>query len=411
MYLRSCLSILAVLLLIVAVVTGCSESTAPTGQDQPGDEVFNKLESQLCPLPNNSAPAGLVTVSVGDKSLEFWPYTGENFSGTPQDPINLIFYGKVDPREIMAALMSLDGDRTAYGFPNEPPFNQTWSDAVGFVQASYGTGYGWVGGAVQLACGDYGPIRFHIRLFRMGDWTVGNAHFEMLIPGTSDHQVLSWELAEQLVIADFMRSGLLDPNMPIIPVGQINQGPFRGIPYYIYNDLPPELKAIVGGPETVTDSAMIPSDGQAVILNVAGSVPVPADVRTSEFDLDYDIVMPKPFCSQGDYDYVYVQGPVHLQQRVWVTRNGIYNMTFFAQGQLFVTPINPMTGQPSGETYTANVRERYSAFLSDKDARAESMMFQILIPGLDDVSWIYKKLIIKQIGHDGYLALQHCGGE
>jgi hypothetical protein len=411
MYRRSYPAIMATLFLIFVLFTGCSESTAPASENQPGDQVFSKLESVACPAPDDVPPAGLVTVSLGDQSLEFWPYTGENFTGTAQDPINLIFYGKADPREIMAALMSLDGNRTDFGFPDEPPFNQTWQDAVGFVQTTYGTGYGWVAGAVQLACGDYGPIRFHIRLFRMGIWTVGNAHFEVLIEGTSDHQVLSWELAEQLVIADFMRSGLLDGAMPVIPVGQINQGPFRGIPWYIYNELPQALKDIVGGPETVSDSAMIPSDGQAVILNLANSVPVQADSRSSEFDINYSITMPKPFCASGEYDLVNVQGPVHLVQKVWLTDSHIYHMTFHAQGQLFVTPINGQTGEPSGETYIANVREKYLAFLSDKDARAESMLFQIMIPEDEDVSWIYKKLIVKSVGRDGFLAMQHCGGE
>ncbi len=412
MYHKNYFGILAALFLFFLFNMGCSESTSPANEGQPGDQVFNKLESLQSPAASDMPPSGLVTVNLGDNSLEFWPYTGENFTGTPQDPINLIFFGQADPRQIMAALMSLDGDRTAFGFPDEPPFNQTWSDAVGFVQACYGTGYGWVPGSVQLACGDYGPIRFHIRLFRMGNWTVGNAHFEVLIEGTSEHQVLSWELGEQLVIVDFMRSGLLDADVPVIPVGQINESPFRGIPYYIYNELPPELRALIGGPAgDVTDSVMIPSDGNAVILNLANSVPVQADVRTSEFDINYDILMPKPFCSQGEYDLVYVQGPVHLSQRVWIANGGDYHMTFHAFGNLFVTPINPMTGEPSGETYMANVREQYSAYLSDDNARATSKLFQILDPDTDDASWIYKRLIIKAIGQDGFLAMEHCAGE
>jgi len=49
----------------------------------------------------------MVSVNVGSHSLSFWPYTGTDFTGTPQDPINLIFYGEADPRDLRAALMAL----------------------------------------------------------------------------------------------------------------------------------------------------------------------------------------------------------------------------------------------------------------------------------------------------------------
>jgi hypothetical protein len=404
--------LISLLLFAVLICLGCSNSTEPTSNDSSFEKILGGLESMGCVHPPQTPPAGLITVSMGDQGLEFWPYTAENFSGSPQDPINLIFYGQADPRQIMAALMSLDGDRTAFGMPDQPPFNQTWHDAIGFVQAGYGSDYGWVGGDIQLACGDYGPIRFHIRLFRMGAWTVGNAHFEVLIEGTSDHQVLSWEMAEQFVIADFMRSGLLDPDVPIIPVGQINDSPFRTIPLYIYNALPVELRGLIGGPlGDVTEDVPIATDGNAVILNLAGAVPVVPDKRVDEFVINYDIAMPRPFCAASEYDFVYVTGPVHLKQTVTVSQQGVYDMFFQAFGTLYVTPIDPSTGQPTGETYTAEVRERYDSHLSDFRSRSASMLFQIMMPGMEDASWRYKRLMVKSDGMDGYLEMEHCGGE
>ena len=90
-----------------------------------------------------------------------------------------------------------------------PPFTLTWKDCIGDVQSGYADEFGWTGGVVQVGLGDYESPRFHMRLFKVGNWTVANAHFEILIPGTADHQVLSWELAEQRVIADIMRTGQL----------------------------------------------------------------------------------------------------------------------------------------------------------------------------------------------------------
>ena len=82
---------------------------------------------------------------------------------------------------------------------------------MGYEQAAYADPEGWVGGAVQLACVQPGaplgsPFRFHIRLFRSGEHTLGNAHFEFLIPGTAEHEVLSWDLAREFVTYDMGRT-------------------------------------------------------------------------------------------------------------------------------------------------------------------------------------------------------------
>jgi hypothetical protein len=108
------------------------------------------LEAKHVTPVSTVAPSPLVTVNVGPQSLEFWPYTGTNFSGAPQDPINLIFFGEADPRDIRAALMALDGNRNIPGLPSVPPFNSTWTDAIGNVQTGYGSPEGWTGSVIQL---------------------------------------------------------------------------------------------------------------------------------------------------------------------------------------------------------------------------------------------------------------------
>ncbi len=399
-----------VIFLFFLFMAGCDKSLEPSGEPMSADEILHKLELRGLPPSDRVPPSGLVTVSVGSDNVEFWPYTGKNFTGTPQDPINLIFYGQADPRQIMAALLSLDGDRSDYGLPPVPPFNLTWQDAIGDVQAGYGTGSGWISGAVQLACGEYGPIRFHIRLFKLGDWTVGNAHFEVQIEGTTDHQVLSWELAEQFVTVDFMRSGLLDESVPIIPTAQINDSPFGTIPAMIYNSLPPEIRDLIGGPiGDVVDDVPIATDGHAVIFNLAGSVPVAPDNRVLDFVINFDQVIPMPFCSDGG-EYVYVNGPVHLFQTVTISNSGTYTMQFRASGDLSITPVNPITGEAIGPTVPAMVRERHTAYLSNNSARASIMLFQIIDPeSEDEAKWIFKKLRVGENGNDGYMELMHCG--
>jgi hypothetical protein len=379
------------LALLGLLVAGCERSLDPVTQPntESADDELQKLEASAMPTANSTLPSPLVTASVGDAAVQFWPYTGNNFSGIPQDPINLIFFGQADPRDIRAALLSLDGDRSALGFPAAPPFNSTWDDAIGDEQTAYGaesgipaaancgpkgehspdrfcTSRGWTGSSIQLACGPYEGMRFHLRLFKIGNWTVANAHLDVLIPGTTDHQVISWEVAEQFVIADFLRSGLLDQSLPMIPTDQINEAPFRTIPAVIYNGLPIELRVLVGGPTgNVTADVPIGTDGRAMILNLSQRVSRVAEVRTQDFVINFNQAIPKPFCSAGPADYVFVTGPVHLRQTAKLSRAGVYEVYFQAIGELNVTPIDPSTGQPTGATLNASVREIHQASFSN----------------------------------------------
>ncbi len=68
-------------------------------------------------------------------------------------------------RPVRVALMMLDGNRTAYGFPPVAPFNCRWKEAMGANQTGYAMPSGSTASALQLECGDYGPVRFHLRLF------------------------------------------------------------------------------------------------------------------------------------------------------------------------------------------------------------------------------------------------------
>ena len=205
-----------VLALLGLLVAGCEKSIDPgtkTTVETPDDEMAALLAAPM-PDARGFVPSPLVTAQIGQDAVQFWPYTGTNFAGEPQDPINLIFFGQADPRDIRAALLSLNGDRTALGFPAEAPFNSTWDDAIGDVQTAYGAtiggemalsptpargngpdrfcaSRGWSGSAIQLACGAYEGMRFHLRLFKVGSWTLGNAHLDVSIPGTTEHQVIS----------------------------------------------------------------------------------------------------------------------------------------------------------------------------------------------------------------------------
>jgi hypothetical protein len=334
--------------------------------------------ADLIPPP----PAGLVSVTFAERTVRFWPFTGTDLAGSAADPMNLVFAGRVDVLSLRAALMALDGDRTAYGLPAGPPFDCRWTDAWGDVQSAYSTLGGWVANPVQLACGNYyNPIRFHIRLFPAGDWVLGGTHFDLLIPGSADHRVISWELPEQLLMLDLHRAGILNPQRPF-GTAAINPLPsYKEVEKEIVSGMPAALKALVGFPlGPVTANVPVPSNGQAVIFNVATRTPLDPSTTTESFELVYDIAIPRPFCASGPADIVYVQGPVRFENRVSSDGLGGYQSWQIARGELTGTPIDPTTGQPIGPTFRARAEELHTVAYNGGRFHISALVSRLAFP-------------------------------
>jgi hypothetical protein len=342
--------------------------------DQPEERAL--LQPSLAGDAAPSAP--LATLTVAGEPRRVLPYLTDDLE-TLQDPVNLVFSGHGDPREIRDALLGLDGSRGA-PFPAVFPFDCTWTDAIGGLMAGYGEDAGWSGAAIQLQCGRYGPLRFHLRLVKLGSFTVGNAHFELLIPGTTDHQVLSWELAEQLVTYDMARTGLLG----VAPgaTAAINAAPVhRGIPALIYNGLPPELRQLAGGPlsDVVSDVGIV-NDGSATVLALAGTAsPAPSSWVQRE-EIPFDQIIPKPFCALTGAPYLQVRGTVELIQEVEPGPAGELRQRFSATGRLEALPLDPATGLPAGEAFRAEVSERQDTRAGADGGTVSGLQQQQLLP-------------------------------
>lgn len=332
--------------------------------------------------PNGpAAPAGLVNVSFAGSSLEVWPWTGHGVDGTTADPLNIVFTGDADIVSLRAALRALDGNRTAFGFPNAPPFNCRWTDAHGEMQTAWSAADGWAGNPVQLQCGDYGLLRFHIRFFPAGNWVIAGTHFDLLIPGTPQHQVISWELAEQIVLVDFLRSGLLDPAAPFgaVPLGM--PGAVLSIPAVLYDGMPAALRAVIGGPPSSGGSAVpVPTDGMAKVLNIGTRAAVVEDLTETAFSAPFDQIIPRPFCSSGPLDYVRVQGPVDLTTRTRVNASGQLESHNTLRGDLMITPIDITTGQPSGPAFRAQISEIDNTGIAGSGAHVNAVLQRKALP-------------------------------
>jgi hypothetical protein len=387
---------LALALLAPALLCGCSKDvdlaglTSPRlGPAGPADAARAVGATRAVTEGGETRPQ-VVPVTFAGESLSLWPFTGTVLDGTPSDPVNLLFVGQADPIAIRDALLSLDGDRTALGFPPVYPFNARWTDAVGDAQTNFTGGDGWSGSTIQLQLGVFEPVRVHLRLFRTGQafgatgvWTVGAAHFEVLIPGTADHQVLSWELAEQIVAADLLRSGLLDAAHPVEQTAPINDAPaYHQIPDFIYNSLPPDLIGLIGGPAAPVQGGVgVATDGRATILHLAGRAPN-AGPRREHFTIQYAQAVPRPFCADGPSDWIFVTGPVTFDKSAAVDASGRYTFRASYTGRLTATPVditqNPPV--PVGTPFEAAVGEDQKGEL---DARGGSLLVHSrkLIPG------------------------------
>ncbi|MDH3290462.1 MAG: hypothetical protein OEO20_07965 [Gemmatimonadota bacterium] len=362
-------------LLLVGILAACNDAAAPSGDPT--------LQAQPADFP---PPSPLVTVA----GESVWPFTGSDFAGTTVDPINLAFTGWSDPRDLRAALLMLDGDRSVFaGHPQLGPFagiDCTWKDAMGDAQTAYGATSGWVGSAIQLECGDFDPLRVHLRFFNIGDVTLGGAHFEVLIPGTTDHQVVSWEFAEGLVVADFIRAAI---GGPVGSSGPINPVPYRSIPAMIYNSLPDELKFLIlasgGVPDwPVPGDVGIGTDGAATVVHLAAAVDGMPEIARQRVEIQFNQVIPKPFCASGPYDFLDVNGPVTLRQHVVVTPSGAYHSQFHAVGMLTLQPltVDLSTGGlvPSGAPYRAHVNEHVKGILTDRVTLASQFVLRAEMP-------------------------------
>jgi hypothetical protein len=234
---------------------------------------------------------------------------------------------------------------------------------------------------------------------------MGNAHVDVLIPGTTDHQVLSWELGEQLVTYDLARTGLLAAAPA--QTGGINEAPtFSAIPPVIYNGLPGFLRAMTGGPlaGSVSTPVGIPTDGSATILSLVDA-PAAGDTE-QDFVINFGQIIPKPFCNAGN-QYLRVDGPVHFRQTVNVSASGVMTSQTFVQGELAVRSVNPATGAV-GEPAQARVRDHYQTMNRDGASSVFSTRQQLLHVPNSGPQQLHEQLQVGTRGHEMFRSDEKC---
>lgn len=284
-----------------------------------------------------------------------------------------------------------------------PLLGCTWTDAVGDEQASAAEPIGWTGSAIQLACGAYGPFpRLHLRLFDIGDAILVGAHYEVQLPGTDRHQVLSYTLGEDLVLYELVRTGLVDQSG--ITLTEAITTSTQDIPAFIFNSLPDELQALVtGAPGDVTADVPVPNgDGQVTVVPFAHYAGAGTG-SYQEFTIEFGQWVDKPFC-QAPGDVVYVAGPVRVAMTVTLAPDGRLERYMRAQGQLSIT-------SPTGSEYGANVTQDQQAWATSTAHWVQTKLHQVMVPsgGADQgqLSW---HLRVGTEVPDDFKETLNCGG-
>jgi hypothetical protein len=105
-----------------------------------------------------------------------------------------------------------------------------------------------------------------------------------------------------------------------------------------------------------------------MILNLTGSLPVTAGTHEESVVIDYGQFVPRPFCADGPYDWLYVEGPVTFTLRTRVDRHGLYSASGGYAGTITATPVDIATGQPIGEPFKGRVSSLQYGLLGNRTA-------------------------------------------
>jgi hypothetical protein len=147
----------------------------------------------------------------------------------------------------------------------------------------------------------------------------------------------------------------------------INAAPdFRSISTFVYNGLVDDpmgqmLLTALGYPvEYQTSNYPLPNDGQGTLFHLAGALPVMTDSYTNTVVIEYGQAIPRPVCSEGPYDWLYVSGPLTFTTQVHVNDNGMYTYRSTYDGVLNAVPIDIATFEPIGMPFDAQIMGKQS---------------------------------------------------
>jgi hypothetical protein len=169
------------------------------------------------------------------------------------------------------------------------------------------------------------------------------------------------------------------------------------------------LQTVGAPPQPVSGNVPLASDGQATILDLEKAPAVPAGNASQSFTIEFGQAIPKPLCSDGPYDWVYVTGPVQFQETASVDDAGRYQYSSHVSGRLNVTPVDITTNPPTpvGAPFAATVNDVQSGF-HDRVSESVQMMSKRIAPEKGGAELLMTELKAASPGPDKYRASTQC---
>ena len=158
-------------------------------------------------------------------------------------------------------------------------------------------------------------------------------------------------MPQQLLTADLACTGLL--GAAPTPAAQTHSQFFGEIPAAVWDGMPAGLRQLTGHSPSAVAPVPILSTGYAMPFELAGRVPVTPDEEVEDLAVQWNQIIPKPFCAAGPAHFVRVEGPLRFTQRSGIDASGEHHTEMVAQGRLRITPITPPDG--SFESYDAEI--------------------------------------------------------
>jgi hypothetical protein len=226
-------------------------------------------------------------------------------------------------------------------------------------------------------------------------------HYEILIPGTNMHEVLSWELAQSLVTADLARSGYLGAAPTLSAV--ITASPYyRAVQAPVAASLSGAQISGLGLSVNGDGSASIPNDGRAAILTVASAPTATEGTIDSDFVIQFAQVIPKPFCTTGTTGYLFASGPITVHMRSGIVDGNFESLTT-SEGSLTLVEFNPVTRQPVSAPYQGVVSEKTSVKLTNGSGWVNFLSTRVETPDAGSTRGSRTELLrAREDGRDDY---------
>jgi len=105
-----------------------------------------------------------------------------------------------------------------------------------------------------------------------------------------------------------------------------------------------------------------------------------AEADDYALSLPFGQVIPRPFCSQGPADFVFVQGPVDISVSTRVNGRGVLQSHNVLRGDLDVTPMDISRGLPSGPTFRAQISQTDNTGVGPSGTHVDAVQQRKAVP-------------------------------